>query len=227
MSDNSPRIYIGAGLYAPSGRGGGRNRANRITDGLSESQVAGLIEATHFAVAVGMPFNRFTTIHWGAAGVSEPMVATSLLLKGMGEAVRRSGSEFACIWARENGDGKGEHLHILWHGPADFPALRSEFSRTLKACGAARLKGVRETLSIARHLLAASNGSAVYQINLDGVLDYVLKGADKIARATHGVKREEFGGRVVGKRCGTTNNIGREARRRYGLSGGQGADKAG
>jgi hypothetical protein len=44
-------------------------------------------------------------------------------------------------------------------------------------------------------------------------LDYVLKGADDAARERLGIRREEPGGVIVGKRCGVSQNIGPEARR--------------
>jgi hypothetical protein len=48
--------------------------------------------------------------------------------------------------------------------------------------------------------------------NLGEVLDYVLKGAGETARRRLGLRRKQFGGVVTGKRCGTSENIGRAAR---------------
>jgi hypothetical protein len=172
-----------------------------------------LIEATLYADWAGMPFNRFTTVHWQAAGVMDGLKATSRFLKLLGDWLRANGFPFAYVWVRENGYGKGEHVHILWHGPADFPAFRRLLRRWLKACGAVRRKGVCHTVSIARSLHSAVAGGDDYRANLTRVLDYHVKGADRAARASLGIKRFEPGGEVTGKRCGVSVNIGPAARR--------------
>jgi hypothetical protein len=44
-------------------------------------------------------------------------------------------------------------------------------------------------------------------------LAYVLKGASEAAAASFNLERLEPGGRVIGKRCGTSQNIGAMARK--------------
>lgn len=116
------------------------------------------------------------------------------------------------MWVRETGEGKGEHVHILWHGPADLPYLRRWLNEALKACGARRVRGVCFTESIGRTLRHAETGGDDYRANMDWTLDYLLKGADPAARAKLGIEHSEPGGGLVGKRCGVSQNIGPKAR---------------
>lgn len=210
--------YIGAGCtstFTPlPGRGGPKNWANRVSTALSEADLRKLADATAFAQEAGLAFNRHTTIHWGAARVVDPLRATGCFLKMLGEAVRAAGGSFAYVWVRENGDGKGEHVHILWHGPAELPVFKRRVQGWLRRCGARRAPRVTKTVSIAGGLGAAGTGSAHYRANLGTVLDYLSKGGDHLARARLGIRHNEPGGPIVGKRCGTSENIGRMARAR-------------
>ncbi len=144
--------------------------------------------------------------------MSDARTATGAFLKRLGDAVRASGGRFAYLWVRETGAEKGEHVHILWHGPAGFPAFGRRVRDWLKACGANRAKGVCLTRPVGRTLGGAVTGGDGYSCNLLEVLDYVLKGADAAARESLDVRRHEPGGEIVGKRCGTPANIGRAAR---------------
>lgn len=216
-TEPSPLLYRGAGYtngFSPMpGRGGPRNRASRRTRAISEAAARNLIEATVYADWVGMPFNRFTTVHWQAAGVTDGLKATGRFLKRLGDWLRLHGYPFAYVWVREAGDGKGEHAHILWHGPVEFPAFRRLIQRWLRACGAVSRKGVCHTVSVARSLHSALAGGDDYRANLARVLEYHLKSADRAARATLGINHFEPGGELIGKRCGVSQNIGPAARR--------------
>ncbi len=213
---NAPFPYRGAGYvggFTPMpGRGGPRNRASRLSSSISGAAARNLVEATLYADGAGMPFNRFTTVHWQAAGVADALTATARLLKLIGDWMRDNGHGFAYLWVREAGDGKGEHVHILWHGPDDFPAFRGLLRRWLTACGAAWRKGVCCTESIGRSLGHAASGGDDYRANLDRTLGYVLKGAEPAVLAALGFSLSEPGGELVGKRCGTSQNIGPAAR---------------
>lgn len=212
----SSPTYIGAGSLRPfvplPGRGGARNRKGRVSYALSLRQAAEMIEATAFAVEVGMPFNRFTTIHWDAAGVRDPLKATGRFLKLLGDAVRAAGSSYAYVWVRENGPGKGEHVHIAWHGPADLPVLKRRVRIWLKLCGCRSRRGICKTETINRSLCSAFIGDAAYRANLSEVLTYQLKGAEPEAQKALDIARADAGGLIIGKRYGTSANIGKSAR---------------
>ncbi|MEQ1495160.1 MAG: hypothetical protein ABL912_05275 [Novosphingobium sp.] len=53
----------------------------------------------------------------------------------------------------------------------------------------------------------------LHAINLEAALAYFLKGAGREASSCFGLERLEPGGRVIGKRCGTSQNIGAKARK--------------
>jgi hypothetical protein len=53
----------------------------------------------------------------------------------------------------------------------------------------------------------------LHDINLATALAYVLKGASSEAALRFALGRLEPGGRVIGKRCGTSQNIGAKARK--------------
>jgi hypothetical protein len=58
-----------------------------------------------------------------------------------------------------------------------------------------------------------------HAVNLAVALGYVLKGASAEAAERFGMDRLEPGGLVIGKRCGTSQNIGKAARQRTGVAG--------
>lgn len=201
------------------GRGGARNRRDRQTSALSLAAAAGVLDAAAFARSIGLGFNRFLTIHWAAAGVSDDLAATARWLKLAGDWIRAHGGQVAYVWIRETGPGKGAHVHILLHLPPD---LADGFNRRqrgwMKACGAAWRAGVRFSRPIGRNLNHYAMGEIdgrSYDANLAEVLDYVLKGGDDAARERLGIGRQEPGGVITGKRCGVSQNIGPEARRMH------------
>jgi hypothetical protein len=200
--------------FEPLTRGGAKNRADRRTSALSEEQVRNLMEAVAFAETLGLPLSRFTTIHWAKASVRDGGKATAAFIKALTRLASARGYPVAFVWVRENGPDKGDHVHILWHGPEDWPDLQRCLRRAMKATDAVNRKDVRRTLSVGRSLRAALAGGPDYLANLGAVFSYLVKGADPEALTTLGLDRAEAGGVVVGKRCGVSENIGPEARRR-------------
>ncbi len=214
-----------------NGWGGARNRADRSSDSLSLNQATGIIEAAQFAAAVGLPFNRHVTIHWERAGISDNRAAAATahflklasdrLAKLVRKSVKQTGenrastvSRLAWAWVRENdggGDGpKGSHVHILLHVPTDLPWRGWQVRRWLERITGSRYRaGVIKTARIGGSLGAAP---AAYHANLAAVVGYVLKGASGDAQRALGLDRIESGGRVIGKRAATSQNIGRAAR---------------
>jgi hypothetical protein len=194
---------------AISGHGGARNRADRISDSLPLAQCRNLIASAMTAMETGRAFNRFITVHWESAGIadSEAMAATTAFLK----ALREWAGDTAYIWTRENGEGKGSHVHMLAHIPAG-KHWRGALSRRWleRITGNPYKRGVILTRRIAG---AGQSDGALYQTNLLAVLAYILKGADLDAAAALGICHAP-GGRIIGKRCGTSRNIGTGKARR-------------
>ncbi len=205
-------------LVPVSGRGGAINKGDRVSFALTLKAAIGLMEAAFFALAIGLGLNRFVTIHWDTAGVSDDLAATGHWLKLAGDWIRSRGGQFAYLWVRENGVSKGAHVHILMHLP---PYLVDGFNRRqqgwIKACGGQRKKGVLYSRPIGqnhRHYAVGWIAGQAYEANLRETLDYVLKGADDAAREALGIKRSEPGGAVTGKRCGTSACLGASLRSR-------------
>lgn len=173
---------------------------------LSSVQVRALIAAARFALESGRPFNRHVTIHWEVAGIhdSEAAQATGAYLKLIRDWLASSRRTPAWLWVRENGEGKGSHVHILLHIPGGAHWTGTRMKRWL-----ALITGkpyVRSTIQTRR--IAGSIGSRAYQANLGTVLAYVIKGASPEAAARFNLDRLEAGGRITGKRCGWSQNIG-------------------
>jgi hypothetical protein len=200
-----------------SRRGGARNSKSRWSDGLAPGAVGGIIAAAYFAPQIGLPLNSFRTIHWEKAGVADGLAATGRFLKLARDWVRSQGGGFACVWVREGGEMKGEHVHILMHVPPDLaPGFRRRLRGWLKACGAAWLRGVMFSRPVGRSLRHAMGGDVygeTYAGHLAAVVGYVVKGAEPDAAARFGLGRVEPGGRIVGKRSGCSANLGPMARR--------------
>jgi hypothetical protein len=158
------------------------------------------------------------TVHFDAAGISDPVKATGQLLKLMGDWLRCNNTGLTAVWVREAGSAKGEHVHILLSVPPNKIGSFNRMQRGwFKKIGAAWRVGVYRTRPIGgSHKLAFNQASTdLYQQALTGALHYLLKGADAQARAAYGISKRGDGGELRGKRCSTTQNIGRTARLRY------------
>lgn len=186
--------------------GGARNRADRVTYGLSAKQVADTIDAAATAWAIGLPLTRHITIHWERAGVPDDRAAaaTGALLKLASQFLQKRGHRFAYLWVRENDDGdgsKGSHVHILAHIPlaaaSAFTGMQRRWLR--RVTGRIYRAGVIRTTRIGRTLRAATATPEAYGGNLASVVAYLVKGAsDGVAGGA---------GRVVGKRSGRSQNV--------------------
>lgn len=211
-------LSLGEAAHSPRGssRGGARNSANRENHVLSVAHVANLKEAARHASTIGLPFTRMISIHWEAAGVAlESMArATGRFLDLMTKALARHGTRTAWLWTHEGGD-KGGHCHLLAHVPAALvrvlTRLQKSWLRRITG-NPYRVRVIRSRPIGGRLELERSNPD-LHAVNLDAALCYVLKGASPAAASRFNLGRREPGGRVIGKRCGTSQNIGAKARR--------------
>ena len=194
-----------------------RLKNGRRSTSLRAEDCERLILAAEHAIRIGKPLNRMLTVHFDAAGISNPVKATGQLLKLMGDWLRSYNSAITAVWVREAGASKGEHVHILLSVP---PNRITSFNRMqrgwFKKIGADWRRGVYKSRPIGGSHKAAFNeaSTALYQQALTGALHYLLKAAEAEARAAYGINKREDGGELCGKRCGTTENIGRAARSR-------------
>ena len=211
------RVCATRAAKRPSGRGGARNRADRESHDLSAAQIDNLQAAMRHADKIGLPFTRMITIHWEAAGV--PLAgmakATGRFVDLLKKALARRGSDTAWLWVHENGDGKGGHCHLLAHVPADQVARLTSLQRgwLRRITGHPYRARVIHSKPIGGRLGLEAGNPGLHAANLQMAVAYVLKGARPNVAAQFGLERLEPGGRIIGKRCGTSQNLGAKARR--------------
>ena len=194
------------------GWGGSRNTANRTSDGLTLAQVEGIRAAAQAAMRLGIPLNAHVTIHWERLRVSDgaAAAATGAFLTRVRDWLRKQGLPFAYAYARENGDGKGSHVHILAHLPAgaDWASHRSK--RWLSAiAGGFYQGGAIVTKRIGGTRYGRVTLPDLYARNLTRVVGYVTKGALPAVAAALALEQQAYGGLVIGKRAGWSENLGR------------------
>lgn len=227
---NPPIVTIGAALainyltygvaalsVCSTGRGGARNRAYRESHALTAAHIRNLSAAERHAKKIGLPFNRMISIHWEAAGV--PLAgmakATGRFTDLMSKALARHGSGTAWLWTHENCGPKGGHCHLLANVPADLVLRLTGLQRGwLRRITGKPYRGrVIHSKPIGGRLGLEAGNPDLHAINLEAALAYVLKGASPEAASQLALDRLEPGGRVIGKRCGTSQNIGAKARK--------------
>ena len=200
----------------PVSRGGARNWSTRESHELTAAQAAKLLAAARHASVIGLPFTRLITIHWQASGVPLASMAaatgrfTGLLTKAL--AHRRS--KTAWLWVHENGDGKGGHCHLLAHIRAsDVPAVKRLQRRWLRSItGRQYRRRVIKGDPIGRRLGLEATNPALLAENVITTLGYLLKGIAVDAPQAAALAKLQPGGRIIGKRCGCSQNIGNKAR---------------
>ncbi len=199
---------LSAGTTPRNGWGGARNRADRESWHLTTSQCRNLFIAAQVSTKKGLAFNRHWTIHYERAGIAERDGARFVghLLKLASAQARRAGGELAAVWVRENGKGKGGHVHILMHLPAGL-SLRNRTRRWIECAGGKYRRNVSKVRPIGGQLCQALKRGEHYQANLDAALVYLLKGAEPDGGLALGLVRFGEAGLVIGKRCGRTQNL--------------------
>lgn len=206
-----------ASANSPQQHGGARNRADRVSLSLTKAQVTNLLAAVRHAQQKGLPLNRMITVHWEAAGVPLNAMAraTGRLTDLLSKTLARHGSCTAWVWVHEGGDNKGGHCHLLVHVPSTLVALVARRQRSwLKRITG---KSYRPRVILSRPiggLLGLEIGNPeLYAANLTAAVGYLTKGIEAEAAAACNILKLEPGGSVIGKRCGTSQNIGRKARK--------------
>ncbi len=198
-------------------RGGARNRADRVSHHLTAAQVAGLLAAARQAGVIGLPLNRMTTIHWERAGVplAGMVKATGRYTDLVTRFMARRGHRTAWICVHENGPRKGGHCHLLLHAPAGLvKALTGQQRAILKRItGKPYRARVIKSDPVGGKLGIEATAPDLHAVNLARALDYLAKGATEDAAALLALHRLDGGGLVIGRRCGTSQNIGAKARK--------------
>jgi hypothetical protein len=176
-------------------------------------QATNMMEAVAFARRIGTPLNCHLTIHWigTKAGDDPDGRRFAKVREGFDKWLMRHGvpGGLTAVWVRERGsDGLGEivHCHMLLH--LAHPFLRGrrhvEVERALE-----RLVDLHGEGNYAAFTLKVT-----FPDNPDGI--YLLKGGCPGVWRRFGVPAmwRASQGVIIGKRCGTTENIGSAARKR-------------
>jgi len=182
---------------------------------ITVSQATNIIEAVNFAKLIGLPLVAHLTIHWSLTNVGDDPDGKlfAKVREGLNKWLGRRGIAFAAAWARERQSGGQSdvvHCHLLFHLPVDY---RSGAKMTQVEAAISRL--------VERHGKSISHEKAIdlrVHDNPDG--KYLIKGGGlkvwKLFRLRKEHRRSQ--GIIFGKRCGTTQNIGPAARRRYAVA---------
>ena len=209
-------LGVPANLTCKERSRGARNSANRESHGLSLLQVTNLIAATAHAKAIGLPFTRMVTIHWEAAGIALAGIvkATGRFVDLLTKFLARHGSRTAWLWVLENGPRKGAHCHMLAHVPPHLvPRLPASQKRWLRGItGRPYEKRVMRSDPIGGRLGLETGNPELHASNLEAAFAYLLKGASTEAADHFDLARRTPGGRILGRRCSTSQNIGQGAR---------------
>lgn len=106
-------------------RGGARNRADRQSVQLTESQCRKLIAAAGIAWAAGSPFNRFATLAFGKSGIDarDCVAATGDWIKLARDWFASQGQPMPWAWVQEWGSVNLAHCHILFSVPPSLAPL--------------------------------------------------------------------------------------------------------
>ncbi len=198
--------------------GGKRNSANRVSETLSLRDANKLIAAVRYAWAIGHPLNRHITLHWEQCGVPDldAGAATSRFLRLASQWLKARGEPFAYVWVRENGDGKGSHVHILAHVPSGVSLGSRQRGWLRLITGRPYVSGAILTKRVGGTRSAADTMPDTYLSNLANVVGYQLKGLSATSAEALGLTRTPQHGKIIGKRAGVSENLGSIARSRGG-----------
>lgn len=167
--------------------------------------------AAQRAMVLGKPLTRHLTVRLERQGIpdADAVKAIGRLITLLRDHVRKTnGSEIAYIWSREYGAIIGGHVHMLLHLPAGYVWQGQRVQRWIeRISGRAYRKGTIKTTRIGRAANAHESNPNLYLANLATVVGYVIKGACPKAEAALKLERTKAQGRVIGKRCGRSQNI--------------------
>jgi hypothetical protein len=187
--------YLTSGVIGLSatknGRGGARNRSDRESDALTAAQIDKLRAAESHAAKIGLPLTRMITIHWQAAGLD---------LAGLAKAT----GHFCDLLGK-----------ALVHVPAGLVSVVVGLQRgwLRRITERPYRKRVIRSKPIGGRLGLEKSNPALLAINSKKALAYLTKGANAQAASKFSLEILEPSGRIIGKRCATSENIAAKARR--------------
>jgi hypothetical protein len=199
---------------------------------ISVPQATNLKEAVDYAHRIDLPLVAHFTIHWVGtdAGDDPDGKLFAKVRDGYARWLRRRG---VLVWCREKlsgGQAEVEHAHLLVHLPAEWVVGAKLAETNGGVDGGADLLQAEAALHSVVALYAGQPDDYAVKLKLptngglpglyngrsyDGL--YLLKGGGpKVWKLFPRIRKEwrKPQGIIIGKRCGTTQNIGPAARRR-------------
>ena len=192
--------------------GGAGNRTTVTSDYLTLRQAQDLIAAAQCALGIGKPLTRHLTVRLEQQGIADANAVKAIgkLITLLRDHVRNTtGGEIAYIWSREHGAIIGGHVHMLLHLPAGYIWQGQRVQRWIKRIsGRQYKKGAIKTTRVGGTVKAHEQNPRLYLANLATVVGYLIKGICPNAGAALKLERMKPQGRVIGKRCGRSQNVG-------------------
>ena len=168
--------------------------------------------AAQCALNIGKPLTRHLTVRLEQQGISDAdaVKAIGRLITLLRDHVRKTaGGKIAYIWSREHGAIIGGHVHILLHLPAGYVWQGQPVQRWIARISGRRYKkGAIKTTRVGGTAKAHEQNPGLYLANLADVVGYLIKGTCPNAGAALELERIKAQGRVIGKRCGRSQNVG-------------------
>jgi hypothetical protein len=189
--------------------GGSRNRKDRVTTALRQEHAEGILRAIALAELNGMPLNRFWTVNYEWAGIDDKDGAVFIgkLLAQLHRYARAREGRFAAVWVREIGIKNGAHVHIALHFPTGWKLSGHLPRKWIKAAGGRYRAKVSDMRAIGGRLDCDLNNPQHYWANVEAMGNYMVKSSADTVADELGLALRKWGGRIVGKRWGRTQNI--------------------
>jgi len=180
------------------------------TKHISPSQADSFMDAARFAEEQGKLLNAHCTIHWQLtdAGSDTDGKRLAKVREGLSKVLARHGIQFTANWSREAPHGN-EHAHIVFHLPHKYWT------------GAKKAQADKWVQRAIERLVERHGGDiadfAVRITRVNGWPTYLIKGGTPEVWRKYRLLRKwrKSQGIIFGKRCGSTQNIGPQARERW------------
>jgi hypothetical protein len=177
---------------------------------VSLSQATNIIEAVNFAKSIALPLVAHATIHWsGTVAFDDPDgIRFARVREGLGKVLFRRWIPAAFAWCREcRAHTDVVHCHLLFHLPVEYRtgAKLDEIEAALARLVGRHGDGILGEFAVRLRIWPDPDGL------------YLIKGGGpKVWKQFPRIRKDwrQPQGIIHGKRCGTSQNIGRAARQR-------------